>query len=488
MKCSVKNCQGVRKFKFPKRMELRKKWLKAIRRPDFVPRVGDGLCMNHFRAQDIHNISTEANYLLSRLTLNFGAVPSIFPWQESADNPPEANEPFTAQSNFSNENIEIEEKEACCPEFISTTESPEQQSTTDAPEQQNSKFLAEEDILQVNLQLCEEEIDAEVEPLNKSVIELKSDMHSDEEPVYLKKSIMMQTDSCSKYNVDNYKHKPVQLNHFTGFNYQKFKTILYTLSPVMSHFEKIEKDKKISIPNQLFLTLWKLRRATCNLELAEHFSTDNESVAEIFYTWITIMSKTWSLIDMWPSRELINFYMPHTFKNHFPKTRVTLDATEIKIDAPKNSVLKQATFSTYKNANTFKIMVGTTPGGLISYTSSAYGGSTSDHQIIERSDLPSKCDPGDVILADKGIMVQDLFAPYNVTVSTPTPMVSGSLPHKTVVKDRKLSRHRVHIERLIGLMKTFTILSKKLTRDLLPLSTDIISVCVMLTNFKESIM
>ncbi|XP_023318997.1 uncharacterized protein LOC106650798 [Trichogramma pretiosum] len=342
-------------------MELRKKWLKAIRRPDFVPRVGDGLCLNHFRAQDIHNISTEANYLLSRLTLNFGAVPSIFPWQESADNPPEANEPFTAQSNFSNENIEIEEKEACCPEFISTTESPEQQSTTDAPEQQNSKFLAEEDIL--------------------------------------------------------------QLNHFTGFNYQKFKTILYTLSPVMSHFEKIEKDKKISIPNQLFLTLWKLRRATCNLELAEHFSTDNESVAEIFYTWITIMSKTWSLIDMWPSRELINFYMPHTFKNHFPKTRVTLDATEIKIDAPKNPVLKQATFSTYKNANTFKIMVGTTPGGLISYTSAAYGGSTSDRQIIERSDLPSKCDPGDVILADKGIMVQDLFAPYNVTVSTPTPMI-----------------------------------------------------------------
>jgi hypothetical protein len=30
------------------------------------------------------------------------------------------------------------------------------------------------------------------------------------------------------------------------------------------------------------------------------------------------------------------------------------------------------------------------------------------------------CDPGDSIMADKGFNVQDLFAPYNVTINVPT--------------------------------------------------------------------
>uniref|UniRef100_A0ABD2WZ61 DDE Tnp4 domain-containing protein n=1 Tax=Trichogramma kaykai TaxID=54128 RepID=A0ABD2WZ61_9HYME len=176
------------------------------------------------------------------------------------------------------------------------------------------------------------------------------------------------------------------------------------------------------------------------------------------------------------------------FKNNYLKTRVTLDATELKLDTPSNPTLKQATFNIYKNSNTLKVMVGSSRGGLISYISEPYGGSTSDRQIIEHSDLRQKCESGDVILADKGIMVQDLFAPCNVTACTPTPMVSGNLSHNVIVKDKKLSKHRVHVERIIGLMKTYTILSKKLTRDLLPLSSEIIRVCIMLANFKDNIM
>lgn len=181
--------------------------------------------------------------------------------------------------------------------------------------------------------------------------------------------------------------------------------------------------------------------------------------------------------------------MPAQFKKNYPKARVTLDATEIKMEAPGNPIQKQSSFSNYKNAATFKVMIGTSPGGLISYYSPAYGGSASDRQVIERSDLFTKCEAGDVILADKGIMVQDLFAPYNVTVATPTPLEKGnSLPHSAVIKDRQLSRYRVHVERLIGLLKTFRILSTKLNRYHRQLASEIVGVCIMLTNFKENIM
>ncbi|XP_070173745.1 uncharacterized protein [Littorina saxatilis] len=40
---------------------------------------------------------------------------------------------------------------------------------------------------------------------------------------------------------------------------------------------------------------------------------------------------------------------------------------------------QRASFSTYKNTNTVKAVVGATLGGLISYISATYGGSTSDH-------------------------------------------------------------------------------------------------------------
>ncbi len=42
-------------------------------------------------------------------------------------------------------------------------------------------------------------------------------------------------------------------------------------------------------------------------------------------------------------------------------------------------------FSTYKNANTLKDLVGCSPRGLVSYISDTCGGSTSDLQICERS-------------------------------------------------------------------------------------------------------
>lgn len=67
-------------------------------------------------------------------------------------------------------------------------------------------------------------------------------------------------------------------------------------------------------------------------------------------------------------------------------------------------------------------MVGITPDGAVWYVSSACVGSASDRQIIERSSLlnQGKSDAGDSIMADRGILVQDLFSNQNVFVNIPT--------------------------------------------------------------------
>ena len=63
------------------------------------------------------------------------------------------------------------------------------------------------------------------------------------------------------------------------------------------------------------------------------------------------------------------------------------------------------------------------------------------------------CDPGDSIMADKGLNVQDLFAPFDVSINIPTFFRKRNrLTGNIVLHDRKISSKRVHIERLIGLV------------------------------------
>jgi len=182
--------------------------------------------------------------------------------------------------------------------------------------------------------------------------------------------------------------------------------------------------------------------------------------------------------------------MPVNFARLFPTTKIILDATEIPIEKPSNTAAQSITFSTYKNRNTAKTMIGCTPRGVVTYISDAYGGSVSDRQIIERSSLIAKypfCS-GDSIMADRGIMVQDLFASKNVKVNTPH-MLKGKhqLAPAELVEDRRIASKRIHVERVIGLCKTFKILKKEMKSKRLQLANRIIFICFMINNFRSSI-
>lgn len=50
--CSVFYCKNKVKFEFPSDENLKKKWLKDIRKPNFEPKKGQGLCICHFKKYD----------------------------------------------------------------------------------------------------------------------------------------------------------------------------------------------------------------------------------------------------------------------------------------------------------------------------------------------------------------------------------------------------------------------------------------------------
>jgi hypothetical protein len=67
-------------------------------------------------------------------------------------------------------------------------------------------------------------------------------------------------------------------------------------------------------------------------------------------------------------------------------------------------------------------------------------------------------------MTDKGFQVQDLFAPIDVTVNTPTFFRKrNQFTTKSITRDKKIASKRVHVERLIGLAKTYKIMSTPLT-------------------------
>lgn len=187
--------------------------------------------------------------------------------------------------------------------------------------------------------------------------------------------------------------------------------------------------------------------------------------------------------------DIVKQNMPLDFKDKYPSTQMILDATEVPVQKPSNPTYQSATWSSYKNQNTIKTMVGITLRGVISYISPSYGGATSDRQIMERSSLVQEKPfaQGSSIMADRGILVQDLFASQGVQVNTPTTMRGkNQLEADVVIKDRRISSKRVHVERVIGLAKRFKIL-EGLTSNLRPLGSKITYVCFVLVNFKPCI-
>ena len=126
----------------------------------------------------------------------------------------------------------------------------------------------------------------------------------------------------------------------------------------------------------------------------------------------------------------------------------------------------------------------------MSHVSEAYGGAASDRQILERSELLNEdmFEDKDQIMADRGIRVQDLFASKNVLVNTPTMLRGKSqLSAEEVIRDRRVASKRVHVERVIGLAKTFRILKNDMNHSKTALGEMIIRVCFLLCNFKPCI-
>ena len=145
-----------------------------------------------------------------------------------------------------------------------------------------------------------------------------------------------------------------------------------------------------------------------------------------------------------------------------------------------------------------KFLIGITPCGTILYLSQCWGGRVSDKNIMQASNFFSLLEPGDDVLADRKFTLADDLTIHGVRLEIPA-FTRGKkqLLQEDVEKLKQLSTVRIHMERVIGLLKNqYTILKGtmpvssliKHKRDTDVANIDkLLVVCSALTNLGETV-
>jgi len=178
--------------------------------------------------------------------------------------------------------------------------------------------------------------------------------------------------------------------------------------PGESTDKKCGSSYKLPLLEQLFLMLVRLRLGSFETDLAVRFSLSQSSVSRIITTWINLMFHSLKALYRFPPWHIVKKYMPERFRKHYPNTRIIIDATEFAIERPSSLVTQSSTFSTYKNRNTVKVLIGIMPSGPVTFISDCYEDSISDKKLVQVSGLLEKLEAGDEIMADKDFLIQDV--------------------------------------------------------------------------------
>lgn len=141
------------------------------------------------------------------------------------------------------------------------------------------------------------------------------------------------------------------------------------------------------------------------------------------------------------------------------------------------------TWSDYKHHNTWKLLVGVTPNGQVTFLSDLWGGRVSDKQITRESGVLDLLEAGDNVMVDRGFDISAIV-PAGVSVNMP-PFLAGreQMTAAETEETMSIASVRIHVERAIGRIKTYHILDGILPNTLSPYATQIATVCGLLTNF-----
>src|ERR1043165_4585953 len=165
------------------------------------------------------------------------------------------------------------------------------------------------------------------------------------------------------------------------------------------------RSRALSLEEEFFVTLVRLRLGLPSKVLARRFGIAESTLSVIFNTWVILLSKELEQICCMPSKDQNSLKQADCFQN-FDNVRIVLDCTEVFSQTPGSLSAHRHMHSNYKHHSTVKFLVGMSPSGAIIYISSMWGGRASDKKITSESEqLLMSLKPGDKVMVDRGFTI-----------------------------------------------------------------------------------
>ena len=275
-------------------------------------------------------------------------------------------------------------------------------------------------------------------------------------------------------------------------NYVLLMSLFSFLSESVSHTHR----NCLTAFQEFLLTMMRLRFNLPFQDLAYHFNISKSTASRTFDKWIDVMATVLKFLIKWPNREELQKTMPTDFVQVYGrKVAVIVDCFEVFIERPGDLLACASTWSNYKHHNTIKFLIGICPQGAISFISKAWGGRTSDKYLTENCHILNRLLPGDIVLADRGFNINESVALKGAKLEIPAYTKGKTqLSSLEVEETQRLANVRIHVERVIGLVRQkYQILSGILPIETLysdnstPQIDKIATVCCALTNICDSV-
>lgn len=301
---------------------------------------------------------------------------------------------------------------------------------------------------------------------------------------------LLEVGKLSSFSMERVLEDKEQLLFYTGFDSQQRFLVFFKFVQrgYKSHLETKKKQegrpRSLSLQDELLLVMSRLRVGLLEEDLGYRFKISVSTVSRIWTFWVDFLAAYLSQVPCWPSRALVDAYMPDCFRQDYPTTRVILDCTEIFIETPSDFRTQSDTYSAYKSHNTAKGLIGITPNGFVAFVSDLAPGRISDKVLTQSCGIYKLLEAGDSVMADRGFTIQEELEEIAVQLNIP-PFMRGRTQLSTgdELLTRRIAKLRIHVERVIGQVKNFRILKFVFPNSMHERLNSAWRICALLCNF-----
>ncbi|WAR07400.1 hypothetical protein MAR_017358 [Mya arenaria] len=211
-------------------------------------------------------------------------------------------------------------------------------------------------------------------------------------------------------------------------------------------------ERKLTFEEELFIVLVKLKTGNFNEDLAMTFDISPTHVSSIFTTHINLLANELNILF---EIQVSDEEQAKCFQD-LSSLKVVL---ELMAQRAANLDVRKNTFSKYKHYDSAKFLVGLSPNLTVNFVSRAWGGRASDKKITLNSEgFMDNLKTGDAVMADRGFNVAMEFKKKGVQLLIPDfkGRDRAQITAEEAKRSEYISKARIHVERIIQRIKTFT--------------------------------